>query len=245
MKINDLGILSEGPLDALKQFGRAIVDPTDKSGKQEFYKYKTSMQTQFQRWANQTGAGKPDLKNEELICQWLTDQYGLSQKELAEIGLNCAAAKPGAEKPAGPKGQEEPGKTPPTEEPKGQAGPGPTPGGETPAGEEPKPGETPAGEEPKAGETPKAGEEPKAEEKPGQFDFKDPAKFKAEYDKYVAAQNAKNKSNGMGPFQLGSEPQLLSVLKQMWMQTGGTKAESTTNKGPILNEFKKILAAKK
>lgn len=239
MKINDLGILSEGPLDALKQFGRAIVDPTDKSGKQEFYKYKKSMQTQFQRWANQTGAGDGDLKNEELICQWLSDQYGVSQKELAEIGLNCAAAKPGATPPDGkqaPKPGEEtkPGETP---------APTPGPSGETPA---PKPGEeTKPGEEPKAGETPKPGEEPKAEEKPGQFDFKDPNKFKAEYDKYVAAQNAKNKSNGMGPFQLGSEPQLLSVLKQMWMQTGGTKAESTTNKGPVLNEFKKLMVVKK
>ena len=44
MKIHDLGIakLNEGPLDALKNFGRAIVDPTDKSGKQEFSRQASS-----------------------------------------------------------------------------------------------------------------------------------------------------------------------------------------------------------
>jgi hypothetical protein len=245
MKIHDLGIspLFEGPLDAIKNFGRAIVDPTDKSGKQEFYKYKTSMQTQFQRWANQTGAGKPDLKDANLIAQWLTDQYGVSAAELKQMGLPAAG---GEEKP------EEKPKAGETPKP-GEANPSPTP---TPGEEAPKPGEeAPKPDEAKP-EEPKPGEEaPKPEEKPeekpadagagGTYDFKDPAKFKAEWDKYVAAQNAKNEQNGMGPFKLVTEPNLLSVLKQMWMSTGGTKAESAKVKGPVLSESKKLMAVKK
>ena len=210
--------INEGPLDALKNVGRMITDPTDKSGKQEMYKYKKSMQTQFQRWANQTGAGKPDLNNEDLICQWLTDQYGVSQKEIAGMGLKCGpvgAEKPGQEKPAG-------GATPPA------------PGAETPKPEGGATPPAPDAEAPAAEEKPKAGKNPM---------FKDPTKFKAEWDKYVEGQNAKNKANGMGDFKLISEPKLLAVLKQMWMSSGGTKAESKKNKAtPIVENKKKKLA---
>ena len=223
--------INEGPLDALKNVGRMITDPTDKSGKQEMYKYKKSMQTQFQRWANQTGAGKPDLNNEDLICQWLTDQYGVSQKEIAGMGLKCGPAggeKPGQEKPAG-------GATPPAP---GAETPKPEGGATPPEAEAPKPGaETPpapGAEAPAAEEKPKAGKNPM---------FKDPTKFKAEWDKYVEGQNAKNKANGMGDFKLISEPKLLAVLKQMWMSSGGTKAESKKNKAtPIVENKKKKLA---
>ena len=210
--------INEGPLDALKNVGRMITDPTDKSGKQEMYKYKKSMQTQFQRWANQTGAGKPDLNNEDLICQWLTDQYGVSQKEIAGMGLKCGpvgAEKPGQEKPAG-------GATPLA------------PGAETPKPEGGATPPAPDAEAPAAEEKPKAGKNPM---------FKDPTKFKAEWDKYVEGQNAKNKANGMGDFKLISEPKLLAVLKQMWMSSGGTKAESKKNKAtPIVENKKKKLA---
>ena len=238
--------INEGPLDALKNVGRMITDPTDKSGKQEMYKYKKSMQTQFQRWANQTGAGKPDLNNEDLICQWLTDQYGVSQKEIAGMGLKCGpvgAEKPGQEKPAG-------GATPPapgaeTPKPEGGATP-PEAEAPKPGAEAPKPGaETP---KPEGGATPPApdAEAPAAEEKPKAGKnpmFKDPTKFKAEWDKYVEGQNAKNKANGMGDFKLISEPKLLAVLKQMWMSSGGTKAESKKNKAtPIVENKKKKLA---
>jgi outer membrane biosynthesis protein TonB len=235
MKIHDLGIakLNEGPLDALKNFGRAIVDPTDKSGKQEFYKYKTSMQTQFQRWANQTGAGKPDLKDANLIAQWLTDQYGVSAAELKQMGLPATG------------GEEKPDEKKPDEtKPDGNPSPSPEP---SPAPEEtPKPGEeTPKPDETKPGEeTPKPEEKP-AEEPAAAVDFKDPAKFKAEWDKYVAAQNAKNEQNGMGPFKLVTEPQLLSVLKQMWMSTGGTKAESVKPRGNALKESTKSKVTRK
>ena len=259
--------INEGPLDALKNVGRMITDPTDKSGKQEMYKYKKSMQTQFQRWANQTGAGKPDLNNEDLICQWLTDQYGVSQKEIAGMGLKCGPAggeKPGQEKPAGGATPPAPGAETPKpgapEAPAGGATP-PAPGAETPKpeggatppeAEAPKPGAEapkPGAEAPKPGaETPPApgAEAPAAEEKPKAGKnpmFKDPTKFKAEWDKYVEGQNAKNKANGMGDFKLISEPKLLAVLKQMWMSSGGTKAESKKNKAtPIVENKKKKLA---
>lgn len=45
--------------------------------------------------------------------------------------------------------------------------------------------------------------------------FKDPALFKAEWDKYVSAQSQ--------PYQLISDVRMLEVLKSMWMRTGGTK----------------------
>ena len=55
--------------------------------------------------------------------------------------------------------------------------------------------------------------------------FTDPATFKAEWDKYVASKSA------TAPYQLIADPALLSVLKDMWMRTGGTKVESKKNKG--------------
>jgi len=57
--------------------------------------------------------------------------------------------------------------------------------------------------------------------------FKDPAAFKAEWDKYVEAQNAKNQEKGMGPFKLITEPELLSTLKDMWMRTGGLSVKES------------------
>ena len=59
--------------------------------------------------------------------------------------------------------------------------------------------------------------------------FKDPAVFKAEWDKYVA-------SNGGEKYRLISDPEMLILLKSMWKRTGGTKAET---KLPI--NFKKKL----
>ena len=54
--------------------------------------------------------------------------------------------------------------------------------------------------------------------------YTDPAAFKAEWDKYVASKSA------TAPYHLISDPALLSVLKNMWMRTGGTSAmESKTN----------------
>ena len=52
--------------------------------------------------------------------------------------------------------------------------------------------------------------------------FKDPAAFKAEWDKFVAS-----KPN----YKLIADPALLAVLKNMWMRSGGLKAESKKNKG--------------
>jgi len=209
MKVHDLGIapINEGPWDALKNFGRAIVDPTDKSGKQEFYKYKTSMQTQFQRWANQTGAGKPDLKDVDLIAQWLCDQYGVNDNELKQMGLPPGCGNGGQQGQEQPQGQTAPADDTAQEQPQGQEAP--------------------------------------AEQKPSGFNFKDANAFKAEWDKYVAAQNAHNKSKGMGEFKLISEPKLLAVLKSMWMQTGGTKTESAKKRGKTITESKLRKAVRK
>lgn len=52
--------------------------------------------------------------------------------------------------------------------------------------------------------------------------LKDPNAFKAEWDKFIAS-----KPN----YKLIADPQLLSVLKNMWMRSGGMKAESKKNKG--------------
>lgn len=57
--------------------------------------------------------------------------------------------------------------------------------------------------------------EPKAEAEPNMSEiFKDPAKFKAEWDKILAADPK---------FKLITNPELTSLLKTMWMNTGGTK----------------------
>lgn len=52
--------------------------------------------------------------------------------------------------------------------------------------------------------------------------FKDPQQFKAEWDKYAAAK---------GQYALITNPKLLSVLKTMWMKSGGLRAESKNRKG--------------
>jgi hypothetical protein len=49
--------------------------------------------------------------------------------------------------------------------------------------------------------------------------FKDPAVFKAEWDKYVA-------SKGGEKYRLISDPEMLILLKNIWMRTGGTKVET-------------------
>jgi hypothetical protein len=55
--------------------------------------------------------------------------------------------------------------------------------------------------------------------------FADPAAFKAEWDKYVASSPN---------YQLISDVELLTALKDMWMRTGGTKIESKKNTGQRL-----------
>ena len=51
--------------------------------------------------------------------------------------------------------------------------------------------------------------------------FQDPVAFKAEFDKYI---------KGLGVAQINND-ELKSVLKTMWMQTGGTRVESKKHKG--------------
>lgn len=50
--------------------------------------------------------------------------------------------------------------------------------------------------------------------------FKDPEKFKTEWEKYAA---------GKGQYALITNPKLLSTLKTMWMRTGGLRTESVTS----------------
>ena len=51
--------------------------------------------------------------------------------------------------------------------------------------------------------------------------FADPSAFKAEWDKYVESKSA------TAPYQLISDPAMLSVLKDMWMRTGGTNLKES------------------
>jgi len=55
--------------------------------------------------------------------------------------------------------------------------------------------------------------------------FKDPAAFKAEWDKYVTAHTKPD-----SPYQLISDPEMLTALKDMWMRSGGLKVESKQSK---------------
>lgn len=73
-------------------------------------------------------------------------------------------------------------------------------------------------EQPAAGA--QAGQQPAAD--PSHAMFKDPAAFKAEWDKFVASSPN---------YKLIADPALLSTLKTMWMRSGGMKAESKKNKG--------------
>jgi outer membrane biosynthesis protein TonB len=97
-------------------------------------------------------------------------------------------------------------------EPQQQASPTPTPTPEPQQQAAPTP-------EPQQQAAPEA---PKAEVDPAHAMFKDPAAFKAEWDKFVAS-----KPN----YNLITDPALLAVLKNMWMRSGGVKAESKKNKG--------------
>lgn len=77
--------------------------------------------------------------------------------------------------------------------------------------------EAPATQEPAKGDW----SQPQVED-PSYALFKDPAAFKAEWDKFIAS------SPG---YRLIADPDLLEALKQMWMRAGGTKVESKKNKG--------------
>lgn len=79
----------------------------------------------------------------------------------------------------------------------------------------------PAGgtEQPAQGQ-PAAAQQPAAD--PAHSMFKDAAAFKAEWDKFVASSPN---------YKLIADPDLVSTLKDMWMRSGGLKAESKKNKG--------------
>lgn len=151
----------------------------------------------------------------------VTDQGVRQYLQIAASHYMAPDQEGGQQTPA-PGGSPAPGGGSPA--PGGTAGPTPAPGGGSPApGGSPTPepgGATPApGAEPQPAAAPEA---PKAEVDPAQAMFRDPAAFKAEWDKFVAS-----KPN----YNLITDPELLSVLKNMWMRSGGVKAESKKNKG--------------
>ena len=92
----------------------------------------------------------------------------------------------------------------------------------TPQQAAPTPQQTPEPQQAAAPEPATTPEPQQAVVDPAHAMFKDPAAFKAEWDKFVAS-----KPN----YKLIADPALLSVLKNMWMRSGGLKAESKKNKG--------------
>ena len=78
-----------------------------------------------------------------------------------------------------------------------------------------------AGEQPPVPSAqPAAGEQPPANTGAGKNPlFKDPQAFKSAWDQYVAS-----KTKPDSPYQLISDPEMLTVLKTMWMRSGGTQA---------------------
>jgi len=126
--------------------------------------------------------------------------------------------------PTGPTGATGPGPTGPA--PTGPTGPAPTgPTGPAPTGPTGATGPAPTGPTGPTGATGPAPEPPPPPEPAPSEIFKDPTKFKEEWDKYVASKG------GPASYQLISDPRMLEVLKRLWMRTGGLRAESKQSKG--------------
>ena len=104
-------------------------------------------------------------------------------------------------------------------------------GGKTPApAANPAQGQQPAQGEPQAGGAAQPAAATDANKDPQFKIFKDANAFKSEWEKYAAAQTEKNKANGMGPYQLISDTEMLTALKDMWMRSGGLRVESKQSK---------------
>ena len=89
-----------------------------------------------------------------------------------------------------------------------------------------------AGDQPAAA-APAAAEAPAAPDDAHNPVFMDPATFKSAWEKYTATKGQ--------PYRLISDPDMLSLLKTMWMRTGGTKlAESK----PVKNYFDRDLTVR-
>lgn len=233
MKIKDVEPLNEGPLDFAKKVAGAIASPI-KTASQAMDRSagnaqldsitKKLMAAWQQQVAAQNAAGQPmndAAVYQQKMLKWMStaafkkDLGVITQAmgPLTSVGANSVnnylrkavglhmagefeGGSGGADAGGGPAGNVTPGG--------GNIG---TPGGDT-TGNVPTPGGATTGNT--AGNTAPAG----ATVDPTAKLFKDPALFKAEWDKYTAAQTQ--------PYQLISDPRMVEVLKDMWMRTGGT-----------------------
>lgn len=226
MKSNE--IVQEGPLDFISKVGAGIKGMASPGSTfSTGYQQKASQQQldayakkSYPAWnqaivsLRQEGIPEPQLGAE--LQNWATTYFGFkappftgvvnatnSMEYLKKLwGMKISPrAKPAPSTPAGP----------------GSAGGGTT-GAAGGAG-------TTANAAPTAGATTSSAPAQSAQQQssdPVHAILKDPNAFKAEWDKFIAS-----KPN----YKLIADPQLLSVLKNMWMRSGGMKAESKKNKG--------------
>jgi hypothetical protein len=226
MKIKDVEPLNEGPLDFAKKVAGAIASPI-KTASQAMDRSagnaqldsitKKLMASWQQQVAAQNAAGQP--MNDVAVYQQKMLKWFSTAAFKKDLGVITQAMGPLTGVGAGPvnnylrkavglhmAGEFEGGSGAPAGgDPAGNVG---TPGGGnigTPGGE--TTGNT-------AGNTASNTAPAVSTVDPSAKLFKDPALFKAEWDKYTAAQTQ--------PYQLISDPRMVEVLKDMWMRTGGT-----------------------
>jgi hypothetical protein len=226
-------LVQEGPLDFVKRVGAGISGAMDsnstfKTGYQQAaagqqltdYAKKT-----YPAWnqaivsLKQQGVTDPQLGPE--LVDWATDYFGfqappftgaVSAQSSMEYLKKLWAMKMSPRK-SKQSTTPQPASTP---EPQQAAAPEPQ------QAAAPEPATTPVPQQAAAPEPATTPAPQQAAVDPAHAMFKDPAAFKAEWDKFVAS-----KPN----YKLIADPALLSVLKNMWMRSGGLKAESKKNKG--------------
>ena len=238
MKIKDVEPLNEGPLDFAKKVAGAIASPIktasqamDRSaGNKQLDDLTKRMMVNWQaQVAAQNAAGNPmtdpKIYQQKMLKWFSTAAFGKDLGVITQamgpltgvdagsvnnylrkaIALNQAGEFEGGSGAAPAGGAGPAGGTDPAG---GTTGNVPAPGGST-TGNVPTPGGGTTGNT--AGNAAPA----TATVDPSAKLFKDPALFKAEWDKYIAAQTQ--------PYQLISDTRMVEVLKDMWMRTGGTK----------------------
>lgn len=232
MKIKDVEQLNEGPLDFAKKVAGAIASPI-KTASQAMDRSagnaqvdaitKKLMAAWQQQVAAQNAAGQPmndAAVYQQKMLKWMStaafkkdlgvitqamgpltgvDAGSVNNYLRKAVGLHMAGEFEGGSGAPAPTGGADPTG--------GTTGNVPAPGGST-TGNVPTPGGGTTGNT--AGNAAPGG----ATVDPSAKLFKDPALFKAEWDKYTAAQTQ--------PYQLISDTRMVEVLKDMWMRTGGT-----------------------
>ena len=241
MKIKDVEPLNEGPLDFAKKVAGAIASPIKttsqaldrRAGNAQLDSITKKLMASWQQQvAAQNAAGNPMTDTatyQQKMLKWFSTSafkkdLGVITQAMGPltgvgagpvnnylrkaVGLHMAGEFEG-ESNAAPAGGAGRGPAGNVGTPGGATtGNVPTPGGGT-TGNVPTPGGDTAGNV--AGNTAPT----TVTVDPSAKLFKDPALFKAEWDKYIAAQTQ--------PYQLISDTRMVEVLKDMWMRTGGTK----------------------